>query len=39
MLYDLDMTIQQLRRSAPDNEASVKLVTLYHNLLRLWSET
>jgi PKHD-type hydroxylase len=39
MLYDLDMTIQQLRSSAPGNEAVLKLVNLYHNLLRLWSET
>jgi PKHD-type hydroxylase len=39
MLYDLDMTIQQLQRSAPGNEAALKLVQLYHNLLRLWSET
>jgi PKHD-type hydroxylase len=39
MLYDLDMTIQQLQRSAPGNEAGLKLINLYHNLLRLWSET
>jgi PKHD-type hydroxylase len=39
MLYDLDMTIQGLRRSSPGNEAELKLVNLYHNLLRLWSET
>ena len=39
IMYDLDMTIQQLRSSAPGNEAVLKLVNLYHNLLRLWSET
>jgi PKHD-type hydroxylase len=39
MLYDLDMTIQQLRRDTPGNAAELKLVNLYHNLLRLWSET
>jgi PKHD-type hydroxylase len=39
MLYDLDMTIQQLRRSDHNNPAVLKLVNLYHNLLRLWSET
>ena len=39
MLYDLDMTIQQLRRETPGNAAELKLVNLYHNLLRLWSET
>jgi len=39
MLYDLDMTIQQLRSPDRDKEAALKLVNLYHNLLRLWSET
>lgn len=39
MLYELDMTIQQLGHSAPGSEAGLKLVNLYHNLLRLWSET
>jgi PKHD-type hydroxylase len=39
MLHDLDMAIQQLRRDAPGNAAELKLVNLYHNLLRLWSET
>ena len=39
MLYDLDMTIQGLRRSKADKDAELKLVNLYHNLLRLWSET
>jgi PKHD-type hydroxylase len=39
MLQDLDSTIQMLNRSTPDNPANVRLLCLYHNLLRLWSET
>lgn len=39
MLYELDLTIQQLHRSATGNPANLKLVNLYHNLLRHWSET
>ena len=39
MLQDLDGTIQQLHLSAPSNPASARLLGLYHNLLRLWSDT
>jgi PKHD-type hydroxylase len=38
LLQDLDGTIQQLNLSIPGNTASVKLLGLYHNLLRLWAE-
>jgi PKHD-type hydroxylase len=39
MLRDLDLTLQGLNRSAPGNPAGARLLNLYHNLLRLWSET
>jgi PKHD-type hydroxylase len=39
LLRDLDYTIQQLNRSVPDNPANLRLLGLYHNLLRLWCET
>jgi PKHD-type hydroxylase len=39
ILRDLDITLQGLNRSAPGNPASARLLNLYHNLLRLWSET
>jgi PKHD-type hydroxylase len=38
MLQDLDGTIQQLNHASPGNPANIKLLGLYHNLLRLWSE-
>ncbi|HVV27790.1 MAG TPA: Fe2+-dependent dioxygenase [Rhizomicrobium sp.] len=39
MLRDLDITLQGLNRSAPGSPAGARLLNLYHNLLRLWSET
>jgi PKHD-type hydroxylase len=39
MLRDLDVTLQGLNRSAPTDPARPRLLNLYHNLLRLWSET
>lgn len=39
LLRDLDVTIQQLGRSAPGNPANARLLGLYHNLLRLWCDT
>ena len=39
MLLDLDTAIQQLNRIVPDERALVQLTGLYHNLLRLWSDT
>jgi PKHD-type hydroxylase len=39
MLRDLDLTLQGLNRTAPNDAARARLLNLYHNLLRLWSET
>jgi PKHD-type hydroxylase len=39
LLRELDMTLQGLNRSAASNPAAPRLLNLYHNLLRLWSET
>lgn len=38
LLQDLDAATQQVRRELPDNPAAARLLGLYHNLLRLWSE-
>jgi len=38
MLFDLDQTIQQLRRQIGDSEQVISLTSHYHNLLRLWSQ-
>ncbi len=38
MLFDLDQTIQQLRKQIGDSEQVIALTSHYHNLLRLWSE-
>jgi len=38
-LEALDTTIRDLRQSAPGNPAIMRLVSLYHNLLRMWGET
>ncbi len=37
-LLDLDMAILELRNSAGDTPAVVKLTGCYHNLLRMWAE-
>ncbi len=37
MLFELDQTLQQLRRRTGESEESVSLTGHYHNLLRLWS--
>jgi len=39
MLLELDHTIQTLNKSTPGDAANTRLLNLYHNLLRLWSET
>lgn len=39
MLRELDVTLQGLNRTAPGDPAGPRLLNLYHNLLRLWSET
>jgi PKHD-type hydroxylase len=38
MLFDLDMAIIALNRDHPDHPSIVQLTSLYHNLLRQWSE-
>ena len=39
LLFELDTALQQLGRDAPGHEALVQLMGVYHNLLRLWSDT
>lgn len=39
LLFDLDNAIQTLARSGPDQEVTVQLTGIYHNLLRRWAET
>jgi PKHD-type hydroxylase len=39
MLRELDHVIQTLNKSTPGDTANARLLNLYHNLLRLWSET
>jgi PKHD-type hydroxylase len=38
LLFDLDMSIQRLRKEVGDNEAIVTQTGIYHNLLRRWAE-
>jgi PKHD-type hydroxylase len=39
MLLDLDTAIQHLTSAVPEHRSLVQLAGVYHNLLRLWSET
>ena len=39
LLFQLDTGLQQLGRDMPDHSAVVQLMGVYHNLLRLWSDT
>ncbi len=39
ILHELDMTLQGLNRTAPGDPAAARILNLYHNLLRLWSQT
>jgi PKHD-type hydroxylase len=39
ILRDLDNAIMQLDRDAPGSTAALRLLGLYHNLLRMWSDT
>jgi PKHD-type hydroxylase len=39
LLFQLDTGLQQLGHDVPDNRAVVQLMGVYHNLLRLWSDT
>ncbi|HET7086741.1 MAG TPA: Fe2+-dependent dioxygenase [Rhizomicrobium sp.] len=38
MLFELDTSIQSLRRQIGDNEQVINLTGLYHNLLRRWAD-
>ncbi|MGH8258627.1 MAG: Fe2+-dependent dioxygenase [Steroidobacteraceae bacterium] len=38
MLFDLDVSIQKLRRDVPQHGAVLELTALYHNLMREWAE-
>jgi PKHD-type hydroxylase len=39
LLFKLDNSLQQFGRDHPDHPALVDMMAVYHNLLRLWSET
>ena len=39
LLFDLDMAIIRLTQDHPDQPSIVNLTSVYHNLLRQWSET
>ena len=38
VLFNLDLSIQQLGKELPDSAAAVKLTGVYHNLLRMWAD-
>jgi len=38
LLYDMDLSLMQLRDTVGETDAVVKLTGVYHNLLRGWSE-
>jgi PKHD-type hydroxylase len=38
LLFDLDVSIQQLNRERRDDTVAVQLTGIYHNLLRRWAE-
>ena len=38
MLFDMDSAISSLRQRHGDSEETVNLTSVYHNLLRQWSE-
>ncbi len=39
LMFDLDMSIMKLAQDHPDHPSTVQLTSIYHNLLRQWSET
>lgn len=39
MLFELDTSIQKLTMDGADEDAVLQLTCVYHNLLRLWSDT
>lgn len=38
LLYEMDTAVQRLNQSGADQEALVRLMGSYHNLLRMWTE-
>jgi PKHD-type hydroxylase len=38
LLFDLDMSIQQISRELPDHPSALQLTGIYHNLLRRWAD-
>ena len=38
LLFDLDMSILELRQAGGDTAAAVRLTGCYHNLLRMWAD-
>ena len=39
MLFEIDTALQKLGRDVPGHESLVRMMGVYHNLLRLWSDT
>ena len=39
VLFELDSAMQKFSRDVPDNPAVVQLNGVYHNLMRMWTET
>jgi PKHD-type hydroxylase len=39
LMFDLDMSIMRLTQDHPEHPSIVQLTSIYHNLLRQWSET
>jgi PKHD-type hydroxylase len=39
LLFDLDIAVQDIARSAPEQAAVVQLTSIYHNLLRRWADS
>jgi len=38
ILFDLDLSIQEVAAESPDSRSAVKLTGVYHNLLRRWAD-
>lgn len=39
LLYEMDMSLMQLRSAHGESDAAVQLTGAYHNLLRMWADT
>jgi len=39
LLFEMDTSLETLRRTGADDAALVRLTGVYHNLLRRWAET